>query len=164
MVIGRGCILIIKSSKGLQKSRCLEIRGIISGPPKHHWIAESEGKPSSMKMEAYPRLHKQIAASSSSSTTQKVHQLHRKSILKEIRKPFSTSEDTYQHLFYYPQQTATEPTFTWYDGQHLLTKVFHLQLDSSSQISIWLCSILLRGGRGSLPFFKAEESNSGFSW
>lgn len=164
MVIPRGCILIIKSSKGLQKSRCLEIRGITSGPPKHHQIAESEGKPSSVKMEAYPRLHTWIAASSSSSTTQKVHQLHRKSILKEIRKPLSTSQSICQCLFYYPQQAATKPTFTWYDGQHLLMKIFPLQLDSSSQISIWLCSTLLRAGRGNLPFFKAEESNSRFSW
>lgn len=46
-------------------------------------------------------------------------------------------------------------------GQHFLMKIFHLQLDSSSWISIWLCSILLREGRGSLHFFEAEESNSG---
>lgn len=49
-------------------------------------------------------------------------------------------------------------------GQHLLVEIFHLQFDSSSWISIWLSSILLKAGRGRLHFFKAEESNSGFSW
>lgn len=47
-------------------------------------------------------------------------------------------------------------------GQHLLVKIFHLQFDSSTWISIWLCSVLLRAGRGRLHFFKDEESNSGF--
>lgn len=114
-------------------------------------LLEYKGKPT--------RLHTWIAASRTSRTTLKVHQLcgkyfeRGKKTVLYFRGHLPTS-----HLFLTAIQSHRAYTcFVLKPSLHLLIIIFHLQLDPSSQMSIWLCCLLHREGRGSLHFLKAKR-------